>query len=178
MNTLRDRNFNPESMPGEYRVVEMWSQPRLARLRAGAMAGIVAGVAMLLFGMIYCLIRGIDVMAPMKISALPFLGNPAMAYGSASGLAVGLIAFFSMASVSGMVYAHFTGVNNRKGLLGVGITWAAFSWVFLSCLFLPANRAYYAADIPKGVMFFAWIVFGLSLSSVAWFDKDGFKKKN
>ena len=178
MNNLRDRNFNPDSIEGEFKVVEMWSAIRPERLKAGAMAGIVAAIATLVFGMIYCAVVGQDLLAPFKIAAIPFLGNGAMAYGTGSGFVMGTVVFLIYSMISGMVYSHFTGVNSRKGLLGVGVTWGAFSWVFISCLFLPANRAYYAAEIPKGTMFFAWMVFGLSLSSVAMFDKVGYQFKN
>ena len=179
MNHLKDRNFNPDSLEGEYNLAEMWATFRSARLRAGAMAGIFAGVMMQIFGMIYNAVVGDDLLKGMKISALPLVGNSALAYGVGPGLWVGLIMFFALAIVLGMAYAHFTGVNNKKGLFGIGLTWAAFSWVFITCLFSPSFRSYHEADIPRGVMFFAWIVFGLSLMSVAWFDKQGYiaKKK-
>lgn len=175
MNNLKNRNFNPDSIEGEFPVVDLWSKLRASRIIAGIFAGIFAGVMMQIFGMIYCAIKGMDILAPTKIAAIPFLGGAAMAYGSASGVIVGLIVFFLLSSVLGAVYAHFTGINNCKGLFGVGLTWAAFSWVFITCLFMPSFHDYAAADIPRGVMFFAWIVFGLSLMSVQWFDKKGSK---
>jgi hypothetical protein len=67
-------------------------------------------------------------------------------------------------------------VNNKKALFGMGLTWGAYGWIFITCLFMPANRDYFAAEIPRGVMFFAWLVFGLSLMSVAWFDKGNTRK--
>ncbi len=171
MNALKDRNFNPDSIVGEYNLVAMWTNIRAARLKAGVLAGIFAGIITLIFGAIFCSMKGLDPTIPMRIMGLPYLGNSAMAFGNGTGIAVGLLSFFSLAIFLGVAYAHFTGSNNKKGLFGMGLTWGAFGWIFITCLFMPANRSYFAAEIPRGVMFFAWQVYGLSLMSVAWFDK-------
>lgn len=180
MNHLKNRNFNPDSLEGEYNLAEMWATFRGARIRAGVMAGIFAGIMMQIYGIIYHAVAGDDLLKGMKIAALPVLGNSALTYGVGAGLFVGLAMFFLLTIVLGVAYAHFTGVNNKKGLFGIGLTWAAFSWVFITCLFSPSFRSYHEAEISRGGMFFAWIVFGLSLMSVAWFDRVGYqeKKKN
>jgi hypothetical protein len=180
MNHLKNRNFNPDSIEGEFNLTEMWNTFRAARLRAGVAAGIVAGTAMQIFGVIYHGVQGDDLLKGFKIAALPVLGNEALAYGMGSGFWVGTLMFFLLSIFLGVYYAHATGVNNKKALFGIGLTWAAFSWVFITCLFAPSFRAYHEADISRGAMFFAWIVHGLSLMSVAWFDKQGYieKKKN
>ncbi len=170
MNNLKDRNFNPDSIEGEYNVVALWTQFRGARLRAGVLAGFLAGLMMQLFGVLMCAINGDDLAKPFKIAALPILGRDALAYGSVSGLVVGIIAFYILFGFLGMVYAHFTGTNHKGNLFGMGLTWGAFGWVFITCLFSPSFRSYFEADIPRGTMFFAWMVYGLSLQSVAWFD--------
>lgn len=167
----KDRNFDPNSVPGEYNVVALWTKFRAERLRAGVFAGIFAGLMMQLFGVIYYAIHGDDLAKPFKIAALPILGNSAIAYGSTQGIVVGLIAFYALASFLGAAYAHFTGTNHFGNRFGIGLTWGAYGWVFITCLFSPAFRAYNEADIPRGPMFFAWMVFGLSLMSVKWFDK-------
>lgn len=172
MNNLKDRNFNPDSVEGEYNVVALWTQFRGARIRAGAFAGIFAGLMMQIFGVVFCAATGRDLILPFKIAALPILGNSAIAYGSTPGLVVGLIAFYALTILLGTTYAHFTG-NNHKGVrLGIGLTWGIYGWIFITCLFSPSFHAYHEADIPRGPMFFAWLVFGFSLMSVAWFDKD------
>jgi hypothetical protein len=173
MNSLKDRNFNPDSLPGEYNVVELWAKFRGERIKAGVLAGIFAGIMMQVFGMIYCAAKGMDLTTPMRISALPILGNAAMTYGAGAGIAVGLLMFFILAIVLGTTYAHFTGTNHKWNRFGVGLTWGAYSWIFITCLFSPAFQSYHEADIPRGPMFFAWMVFGVSLMSVAWFDKKG-----
>ncbi len=176
MNPLKQRNFDPDTIEGEFNLVEMWNTFRAERIRAGFFAGIFASVMMLIFGMIYCAATGRDILAPMKIAALPFMGGAAMTYGMGPGLALGTVVFFILMIFLAIVYAHFTGVNDRKGLLGMGVTWGAFGWVFITNLMAPSFRGYLTADIPRGVMFFAWMVYGVSLCSVAWFDKVGYKE--
>ncbi len=171
INTLKSKNFNPDTLEGEYNLVQMWVNPRAARIVAGILAGLFAAAVMVIFGMIYCGLKGFDLTAPMRIAALPFLGRSALEFGNSKGIVVGLLAHGALSAFSGAVYAHFTGVNHLKALWGMGVTWAAFSWVFITNLFLPSCQAYREAQIPSGVMFFAWIVFGLSLSSVAMFDR-------
>jgi len=90
MNHLKDRNFNPDSIPGEYNVVALWTRYRPERIRAGVFAGLFAGAMMLVFGMVYSAAKGMDITTPFRISALPILGNSAMAYGSGAGIVVGL----------------------------------------------------------------------------------------
>ncbi|MBU6152926.1 MAG: hypothetical protein KGP28_01365 [Bdellovibrionales bacterium] len=176
MESLKNRNFNPDTVPGEYNVVALWTRFRGERIKAGLFAGIFAGAMMQVFGMIYAASQGMDITTPMRISALPILGNEALAYASGSGIAVGLFMFFLLCSVLGTTYAHFTGTNHKWNRLGMGLTWGAYSWIFITCLFSPAFRAYEEAAISRGVMFFAWMVFGISLMSVAWFDKKGPQK--
>jgi hypothetical protein len=172
MNNSKSRDFNPDRVEGEYNLVAMWTNVRPQRLIAGAMAGVVAGVAMLLFGVVYCAMKGMDLTAPMKIVALPFLGEEALLIGSMKGLIVGLIAHLGLSAVLGAFYGYFTGVNHKKALFGMGITWGIYGWIFITCLMMPSFRAYHAAQIPLGVMFFAWLVFGVSLMSISLFDKN------
>jgi len=168
----KDRKFNPDTVEGEFNVVAMWNDVRASRLIAGVKAGIFAGIVTQICGSIFCMTKGLDFTIPMRIMGLPFLGNNAMTYGGSVGLVVGLISFFTLAIFLGTAYAHFTGVNIKKGLFGMGLTWGAFGWIFITCLFMPANRNYFAAEIPRGPMFFAWLIYGVSLMSVSWFDKE------
>ena len=172
MNPLKERNFNPDTIPGEYNVAAMWSTFRGARLRAGVFAGIFAGLMMQLFGVAYCAFKGWDLAMPFKIAALPIIGRDALAFGSVPGLVVGISMFYTLMIFLGVAYAHFTGNNHKWVRFGMGLTWGAWGWVFITCLFSPSFTAYNEADIPRGTMFFAWMVYGVSLMSVAWFDKN------
>ena len=177
MNHMKNRNFNPDSVEGEYNLAEMWNTFRGARLRAGAFAGIFAGIVMQIAGMIFHATQGDEIIKGWKIAGLPILGRDALTYGFGEGFVVGTLTFFVLAIILGMGYAHVTGVNNKKGLFGTSLTWTGFSWVFITNLFSPSFRAYYEANISRGGMFFAWLIFSLSLMSVAWFDKEGYQKK-
>lgn len=170
--TLKDRNFNPDTVEGEYNVVALWTSFRLRRIIAGMLAGIVAAFMMELFGVIFCALNGVDLTMPMRIAALPIIGRDALEIASATGMIVGVTAHAVLSMILGAVYAHFTGMNKIGALFGIGLTWAAWGWVFITCLFMPSFRAYHEAQIPAGLMFFAWIVFGLSLMSVAIFDRN------
>lgn len=171
MNNLKSRNFNPDTVEGEYNLVALWHNVRAKRITAGVLAGMVAGTMMLVFGFIYCALKGMDITAPMKIGALPFLGEDALLIGSAKAILVGLLAHYSLSGFLGAAFAHFTGVNHKQALFGMGLTWGIFGWIFITCLMMPSFRPYHAAQIPQGVMFFAWLVFGVSLMSVAVFDR-------
>jgi hypothetical protein len=56
-------------------------------------------------------------------------------------------------------------------LLGMGLTWGAFSWIFLNNLFSPSFLDIRAIKIPNSAAFFVWMVYGVALTSVAYFDK-------
>ena len=175
---LKSKNFNPDSVEGEIRVVQIWTNPRPSRIIAGALAGLFAGTVMQIFGVIYCAIRGFDLTMPMKIPGLVVIGREALGFHSFPGIVAGLAVFYALTAFLGAVYAHMTGVNHRFTLFGVGLTWGIFSWVFITNLFLPAFHAYREADLPRAIMFFAWLVFGVSLMSVSFFDKNGLKHAN
>lgn len=177
MHPLKERTFDPNTVEGEFNLVEMWSQPRKQRIIAGILAGLVAGTCMLVFGFIYCALKGIDITAPMKIGALPFLGVNALQIGSMKAIIVGLLAHYGLSSVLGGLFAHFTGVNRRGALFGMGLTWGIFGWIFITNLFMPSFRAYYMAQIPSSVMIFAWLAFGMGLMSVSFFDREGYQGK-
>jgi hypothetical protein len=56
-------------------------------------------------------------------------------------------------------------------LLSIGLVWGTFSWIFIGNLFLPAWKAYTAAQVAKGATFPVMLIFGLSLATVAFFDQ-------
>ena len=157
---------------GDPNLVEMWVRKEPGRWVAGAVAGVFAAVLMLLFAMVVCSFGHMDVMAPLKVPAVPFLGAEAMRVGMHMGaIAVGLIALFTFTAFLGAVFAHFTYTNHLLSLIGMGFTWGVFAWIFLNNLMFPSWMQYRALDLPKGAMLFTLIVFGLGLSSVAFFDR-------
>ncbi|HTL11859.1 MAG TPA: hypothetical protein VL588_05195 [Bdellovibrionota bacterium] len=152
-------------------MVERWTQKDVTRWIAGACAGLFAGAAMLVFSMVLSAAFGGDAWGPAKISAVPFLGGKAMAYGNSTGILVGVIVHEVLAMVLGIIYAHFAFTNSLPALLGVGFTWGAFSWVFLNNLYTNSFREVLVQSLPAGQAFFSCMVFGITLSSVAFFDR-------
>jgi hypothetical protein len=59
----------------------------------------------------------------------------------------------------------------------MGLTWGAFSWIFLNNLFSPSFLDIRALRIPNGAAFFVCLVYGVALTSVAYFDQAVRSKK-
>lgn len=168
---LKERNFDPNSVEGEYDLVRLWGTIRPKRLIAGVLAGFTAGFAMFLFGVIVCMIKGLDILLPIKVAAIPFLGLDALYFGMTAAIPLGILFQMILGGFLGAVYAHFTGINNTKALAGMGLTWGIWGWIFIHNLMGKSVMAYRTADLHGGVMFFAWLAFGFALMSVAFFDR-------
>jgi hypothetical protein len=107
-----------------------------------------------------------------KAPALLWMGGGAMNYGFHPAAVVGgLATHLAICGFFGMVYAHFTGTNNLKPLLGVGLAWGAFSWIFIGNLFTPSVRPVFVAAIPQGATFFVWMAYGVSLVTTSFYDR-------
>lgn len=152
-------------------IVAIWLRRDPARWMAGALAGVVASVAMILVGMILCRAFGMDMWFPVKIAAIPFLGASAMEYTSTGGIFTGIIAIEIFSVFWGVLFGHFTGTNRFWPLFGVGLTWGAFTWIFWINLYLQSFRAIYVANIPRGGAFFVCLAWGIAFTSISIFDR-------
>ena len=155
----------------EANLVEIWLRKDPVRWVAGAAAGLIAGLFSLLIYMVICNQVGLEYLYPVKVAAIPFLGGEALTYGWGSSVVVGLIIYLGISTFLGVIYAHFTGTNSFKALLGVGLTWGVFSWIFISNLYVPAFREVFVAEIPAGISFIVNLIYGVALTSVAFFDR-------
>ncbi len=156
----------------ETNLVEIWLRKDPTRWIAGALSGIFAGLVAMAFAMFLAALSGYEIWFPIKFSALPLLGNEALEVGlHISSIATGLIFHEFLCAVIGIVYAHFTGTNQSGPLLGVGISFGAFSWIFINNLFWPSFRAVLIAEVSQGAAFFVCVIFGITLSSVSFFDR-------
>ncbi len=158
---------------GDREIVSIWLRKDRARWIAGALAGAFAGILALVFAMVLSRILGQELWFPVKLAALPFLGNGATALGMHLGaIGMGLVAHEIVCMVLGVAYAHFTGREaSLPQLLGIGLTWGVFSWIFIQNLFVQSFTAIRAASIPSGAAFPVLVVFGISLTSVTFFDR-------
>lgn len=156
----------------EMNLVDLWLKKNPARWLAGAMAGVFASAVMVLFAGFLARSAGRELSFPLKVMALPIFGGGATAFDAPIGvMAVGAALIALIGAVLGAFYAHFTGSNKRSTLLGMGVVWGIFGWIFISNLFLQSFADIRAAQLAPGAMFFVCLVFGVSLASVAWFDR-------
>lgn len=163
MQTEQDEDLN---------VVEIWLRRDPVRWIAGALAGLFAGLVAAGFGMIFATVMGADVFYPIKWMAIPVLGNSAMLFGfNLPALIVGLVVLEAVCLVQGVVYAHMTGTNSLSALLGVGLVFGILTWIFIINLYMPAFAAIRAVNLPSSAAFPVCLVMGLSLTSVAFFDR-------
>jgi hypothetical protein len=157
---------------GDVNLVAIWLRKDPVRWVAGAMAGLFAGMAALIFAGILASLNGLEFLFPMKIAALPFLGNSATSTGTHLGaIIIGLLTFELVAAFWGVIYAHFTGTNSMKALLAMGMVWGIFSWIFVSNLFIQSFTDVRALELDHWATIATCLIYGLVLSSVAFFDR-------
>jgi hypothetical protein len=152
-------------------IVALWLRKDPVRWVAGALAGAFAGFISLAFAMVLASALGFEFLYPAKLAALPILGNVATAYDSSTGVIVGILFYEALCALLGVFYAHVTATNSFPALLGAGLTFGAFSWIFLFNLYFQSFTAFHWAHIPPGAAFPVLMVFGISLASVAFFDR-------
>jgi hypothetical protein len=152
-------------------IVGMWLRADPKRWVAGALAGLFAGVLSAAFAAVFAKFLGVDPQFPIKFAALPILGENAMRFDNSQALIVGLLTHEALCVFLGIVYAHFTAVNALPALLGAGLIWGTFSWIFISNLFVQAFTDIAALNLPKGVFLPVNLVFGLALASTGFFDR-------
>lgn len=153
-------------------MVELWLRRDTTRWMAGIAAGLLAGMVAMIFAMVLSAIGGAQLLFPAKLMATIVLGAQATEYAAGFGtVLVGLVLFEVICAFFGFVFAHFVFTNSLPALLGMGLAWAAFSWVFIWNLFLQSFETFFAASVGSGPVFFVCLAYGLSLTSVAFFDR-------
>lgn len=153
-------------------IVALWLRCDKTRWVAGAAGGLFAGLVAIFFAMVMAVLGGKEFWFPVKLIASIVLGPSATVLGFHFGaIAVGCAVFEALAMFWGVVYAHFAPTNSLSALLGVGATWAAFSWIFIWNLFLQSFKPIFNAQVSSGAAFAICMVYGLSLTAVAFFDR-------
>ncbi len=153
-------------------LVAYWTKKDPARWIAGVMAGLLAGIVAMAFAGVLGIVGGGDVLIGVKVGALPIMGGKALEAGvHMPTLIAGFVTLEALAAFLGFVFAHFAFTNRLSMLFGMGLTWAAFTWVFIINLFSQSFRDVFVADFSRGGAFFVCCAFGLSLTSVAFFDR-------
>lgn len=155
----------------EYNLVEIWLRKDPVRWIAGGLAGLFAGTVAIGVAMMISSSHGLEPWFPIKLAGTILLGPNSTDIMSTKGITAGGSLLGGLFLVLGIAYAHFTGTNFLGALLPMGLVWGIFSWIFIWNLFSQSWQPIFAARIPSGPMFLICIVFGLSLASVAFFDR-------
>lgn len=156
----------------EVNLVEIWLRRDPVRWIAGALAGLFAGLIALAFAMVLSSAAGGDFWFPAKILGTILVGPFATEYGlNWSSILSGVLVLEAMGLFWGVVYAHMTGTNSLQALLPIGLVWGIFSWIFIWNLFLQSFQPLHAAGVASSVALFVCLVYGLSLTSVSFFDR-------
>ena len=159
-------------MDNDMNMVDSWLRKDPKRWVAGWVSGFFAGGVAMVLAMIIAQIGGFDFLFPAKLFGGILLGNGATDTLSGIGPAiVGFILFEAICGFFGFAFSHFVFSNSSSALLAMGAVWGIFSWIFLWNLFLPSFKIIRFSGITPGVAMPVCMAYGLSLASVAFFDR-------
>lgn len=160
---------NDENQPS---LTDLWLKADPIRWVAGLMAGVFATVIMMIATMGLCVLFGKEAWFVIKFMATPFLGYAATDAGfHLLPILMGFVLLTALFGFWGVVFGHFVRTNKIPALLGMGFTWAAFSWIFLNNLFAPAFPVVFNQTHQwSGAAFFVLLIYGLNLTSIRFFD--------
>jgi hypothetical protein len=161
-----------EMQEGEMNLVNQWSRVDPTRWIAGVLAGILAmAIAMVLAG-IFSRVAGMDFLFPVKLMATPVLGSSATEFAAGAGsVIVGAFVLALIGGFWGLVYSHFVFTNSLSALLPMGLVWAVYLWIFNWNLYFQSFKTISVTNLPRSLVFFVCIAYGLSLCSVAFFHR-------
>ncbi len=153
-------------------MIATWLVADRTRWLAGIVAGLFSGVLALGVAGVLSYINELEFLYPLKLMATPILGLEATDYSAGFfTILTGFIFFESMCALWGFVYAHFVKTNSLGSLLAMGAVWGFFSWVFEWNLFLHSVKPILYAGVPASAALLVCMVYGVSMSSVAFFDR-------
>jgi hypothetical protein len=158
--------------PEDIDLVATWLVADKSRWIAGIAAGLFAGLVALGFAGVLAVAGGMEFLFPTKLMGSTILGPSATELGAhLSAVLVGLLFTEVLAAFWGFVYAHFIKTNALGALLAMGVVWGVFGWIFHWNLYFHSIKSILAANISPAAAFPVFLVWGLSLTSVAFFDR-------
>ncbi|HUP57694.1 MAG TPA: hypothetical protein VM598_09600 [Bdellovibrionota bacterium] len=153
-------------------IVALWLRKDRTRWVAGILSGLFAGAVALAFAGIIAKVAGFDILFPARLMGGILLGPPSTDTATGMGSAlVGFVVLELICVIFGFAYAHFVPTNSFGPLLAMGAVWGIFSWIFLWNLFLQSFQAIRFAQLPTSLALPVCLAYGLSLASVAFFDR-------
>lgn len=161
------------SYPGDYdgNIVGLWLRIDPIRWIAGVLAGAFGGAIALAVAMGISQSAGKELWFPAKLMSTPILGSVGTDNRIGTGLIVGLLVWEAICVFWGFVYSHFVATNSPRALLSMGLVWACFLWIFNWNLYFQSFLPIRWASVPSSVVFLLCLIYGLSLSSVAGFER-------
>ncbi len=153
-------------------MVEKWLRFDPIRWLAGGMTGLLSGALLMGVGTLACAYFGHEVWFFLKLGALPIAGSEATELGvHGNSIFTGFLFYEGLALVLGVLFSHFAWTNSLGALAAMGLVWGLFSWIFICNLFIQSFPQVLAAHISPGATFPLMVMFGLSLTSLRFFDR-------
>ncbi len=153
-------------------LVDKWLRFDPVRWVSGIISGVFAGFVAAGVASIVAKSMGLGSLFPLKYMALPVLGAGALESGfHLSAVIAGAAVLMSICGFWGLIYSHFTFTNAKGSLFGMGIAWGLFSWIFLNNLYSPSFRDIFAVQFSNWWALLFCLTYGVSLMSVAFFDR-------
>jgi hypothetical protein len=169
MNTTNTHNNSQAEI--DYNIVALWTSIDVTRWIAGCIAGAFAACLATIVAGAFATSGGFEFLFPVKLLGTALLGREATAYGSTSGLVAGALVLGFITVFWGFVFGHFVRTNKFFNLLGMGVTWGLFSWVFVWNLFLHSVKSISASNMSSGPAMAICLTYGLGMMSIAIVDK-------
>jgi hypothetical protein len=158
--------------PEDIDLVATWLVADKARWMAGIAAGLLAGLLAMGFAGVLSVAGGMEFTFPLKLMGSAILGPHATELGPNLGAVItGLLLVEALAAFWGFVYAHFVKTNVLGSLLAMGLVWGVFGWIFHWNLYFHSIKTILTANISAAAAFPVFLVYGLSLTTVAFFDR-------
>lgn len=156
-------------------MAEIHTEPRTASasLMGGAIAGIVGGILMAIFAMLYATATGMGFFGPLRMIAATLYGEGAMTAG-ADALLVGLIIHVVVSAFWGAIFGLLARrVTTAGAATGLGVLFAIGVLVLMTFIVVPIVNPVMHTEIPK--MPVAWFIehalFGVGLGLLPAFRR-------
>ncbi len=154
----------------EYSLVATWLRKDPGCLLESALAGSFSAISSAMVASLIAQQAGYPPAFPLKLLGTIIAGPQNTDYDTGC-MALGIYLWLGLCIFSTTVFAHFVATRRFQSLFLMGLVWGTFSWIFLWNLFMQSFPAIYNAHIPSASVFCIWMVFGMSLTSLALFAR-------
>lgn len=152
----------------EQSITHIWTRFNRQWLLCGVIAGLLAGLAIIIVAMPFSEKFLGEPLHFLKIIGAMFTGIKGMNYGplGPSGFA-GLGVHLLLSSIYGFVYAQLVDERSQaRSLIVIALVTCAIIWVFSYCLFMPAFNFYFLNMVTIKTGLLMHLLFGLSFGLI------------